>query len=119
MAKKKHNITWQRNQALIAETYIKLGSDLGRCPTIREIALKLKVSKTTIEKHIKELEFEPMTSPLRALTPDVLLNIYKLTKTQSASQKLWLQVMEGWKEVKELDLGFKKSIADLVSEEED
>lgn len=119
MADKK-NKTWQTNQSLIQQAYIVLAKELRRCPTIVEISDEVDISVTTIEKHVKEIEFEPVEHPLRVLTNDVLFSIYtSARKGRTGSQKLWLQVMEGWKEKSEIDLGFKKSIADLVNEQQE
>ena len=102
----KKNRTYRSNHALINEAYIKLASELKRCPTISEIGDEVDLSALTIEKHVKELKFNPMESPLRYLTNDVLLSIYNSArKGRSASQKLWLQVMEGWAEKSEINLG--------------
>ena len=70
-----------------------------RAPTNTEIQKKTGFSLTTIKKHLKEINFQPNQSPLRALTPDVIMSIAKSAmKGSAASQKLWLQVMEGWSE---------------------
>jgi len=100
----KRNITWERNQKLLQETYIKLLQLLKRCPTISEVAQEVNLSVKTIKLHIKELKFEPTENPLRILTPDVLASIYSSARKGSAqSQKLWMQIMEGWKEKSEME----------------
>lgn len=107
------NITWQRNQALIQEIYIELVKELKRCPTILEVSEGVNLSIDTINKHVKELKFEPLESPLRSLTPDVLMSIVKSARRgSSASQKLWLQVMEGWSEKTDItqNITFKKPL---------
>ena len=99
------NIAWQRNQALIQESYIELVKELKRCPTILEVSENVNLSINTINKHIKELKFEPLKSSLRALTPDVLIAIAKSArKGSAASQKLWVQLMEGWTEKQDIDM---------------
>jgi predicted transcriptional regulator len=62
------------------------------------IAKALGLTEQTVKKHFAALRFEPVVHPLRVLTDEVIYNIYKLSATNSASQKLWLQVMEGWSE---------------------
>lgn len=95
----KKNITWNLNQKLIQEAYIGLLQELKRCPTIQEVSDQTELSCKTIRLHIKDMQFEPSVHPLRVLTMDVLMFIYMSSKKgSSASQKLWLQVMEGWHE---------------------
>lgn len=107
------NITWQVNQKVIQETYLQLIQELKRCPTTQEVSERAKLSVSTIDKHIAELKFEPVKNPLRTLTPDVIVSIYNSArKGNSASQKLWFQLMEGWSESQEIK--FKNSIADLI-----
>ena len=96
---KGRNITWQVNQALIQDAYLKLIIDLKRCPTRLEIEKETGLSDTTIDKHIKEFQFEPTNESLRLLTPDVIASIYKSArKGNAASQKLWLILFEGFSE---------------------
>jgi len=106
-------IDWARNQAVIQQAYIELIRSLKRCPTVLEVSQKVNLSINAIDRHIKQMKFQPLQSPMRSLTPDVLASIYNSArKGQSASQKLWLQVMEGWSETQVLE--FKNSITDLV-----
>ena len=93
------NITWQTNQALIQDAYLKLIVELKRCPTRLEISKETNLSDTTINKHVKEFKFEPVNESLRLLTPDIITAIYKSSrKGNAASQKLWLQLFEGFSE---------------------
>lgn len=109
------NIAWQRNQALIQEIYIELVKELKRCPTILEVSEGVNLSVNTINKHIKKLKFEPLKSPLRSLTPDVLMSIVKSARRgSSASQKLWLQVMEGWAEKTEVKMKLEAKIIPIT-----
>ena len=97
------NITWEVNQAIIQDAYIKLIMSLKRCPTLKQVSDEVKLSITTLKKHVDRLEFKPLKNPLRSLTPDVLVSIYNSAlKGSSASQKLWMQIMEGWAERQEL-----------------
>lgn len=112
----KRNITWERNQKLLQETYVKLLQLFKRCPTISEVAKEVNLSTKTIKLHIKELKFDPIESPLRVLTPDVIASIYNSArKGSSQSQKLWMQLMEGWSEKMDMKLsGGVKMIKDDI-----
>lgn len=99
VGKSDKNITWQKNQALIQNAYIKLIKEKKRCPTILEVSNEVNLSIHAIDNHVKEMKFEPLENSLRALTPDVITSIYETAlKGSPASQKLWVQLMEGWRE---------------------
>jgi len=99
LTENKRNVTWQANQKLLQEAYIELIQELKRCPTRKEISDAVNLSETTIQKHIVEMKFDPISHPLRVLTNDVIASIYDSSKNgSSASQKLWMQIMEGWRE---------------------
>ena len=99
LGKSGKNITWDLNHSLIRDSYVKLIKELERKPTIAEVSKDCNLSHNTIDSHIKELRFDPLKHPLRMLTEDVMLAIEDSAKNgSSASQKLWMQICEGWSE---------------------
>ena len=99
MAKKCKNITWDLNHGIIRDSYVKLIKDLKRKPTYDEVSKDTRLSINAIKRHIDELKFEPLRHPLRVLSEDVLISIANSAKKgSSASQKLWMQLTEGWTE---------------------
>lgn len=112
----KRNKGWEDNHAAITEAFLKLVGLKKRRPTLEEVRDEIKrkadpgeikTVKTlgidTICKHLQELEFEPTAHPLRIFTDQVILAIARSAiKGSSASQKLFMQVMEGWREGQEL-----------------
>ena len=99
LSKSSRNITWEVNHRIISDSYLKLIKKLGRKPTYEEVVQDTGISRATLQKHIAELKFEPQEHPLRILTDEVILSIYKSAiKGSSASQKLWFMLMEGWNE---------------------
>lgn len=74
-----------------------------KAPTIDIIAEITGLSVRTVADYFKELDFKAMQTPMRALTPLVLNNIYNLSNKSVAAQKLWLQVVEGWSEKIEVE----------------
>ena len=99
LGKSGRNITWDLNHHIIRDSYVKLIKDFKRKPTIAEVSKDCNLSHNTIDKHIKELKFDPLKHPLRMLTEDVILSIANSAKRgSSASQKLWMQIAEGWSE---------------------
>lgn len=115
--RQKRNKGWEENHALITEAYLRLIKQLKRRPTLPEVQKEiarpavenetLKIAKKlgidTICNHLQQLEFNPIDSPLRILTDQVLISVANTAmKGSSASQKLWFQLVEGWKEGTEL-----------------
>lgn len=61
------------------------------------------MSINTLNKHVSKLKFEPLKDLMRTMTPDVVAAIAESAKKgSSASQKLWMQIMEGWTERNEI-----------------
>ena len=99
LTKSDHNISWDLNHSIIRDSYVKLIKELERKPTISEVVEDSGLSRTTIKKHLKELKFNPVKSPLRILTEDVIMSIANSAMDGShGSQKLWMQILEGWSE---------------------
>ncbi len=99
LAESGRNNTWELNHSIIRDSYVNLIKKLKRKPTYPEVAEDSKLSETTIKKHIDTLKFEPQKHPLRILSDDVLISIANSARGGSAaSQKLWMQICEGWTE---------------------
>ena len=93
------NITWEINHQIIRDAYVTLIASLERKPTYKEVSEDCGLSINTIKKHIDELKFNPVKSPLRILTEDVIMSIANSALEGShGSQKLWMQILEGWSE---------------------
>ena len=96
---KRRNNNWETNHAVIRDAYVRLIQTLTRRPTIDEVCQMCGLCSKTVGNHIKKLKFEPIAHPLRVLTDDVLIAVANAAKDgNAASQKLWFQVMEGWRE---------------------
>jgi hypothetical protein len=126
----------ERNRELVQETMVKYYADHGKFPTSKVLQEFTGLHFNTVCKHMKNIKFEPMKNPLRLMTPDVLAAIYRravgfeedathfssyegmVTETpyikkiapDVSAQKLWLQVMEGWKEKSEQDVKHSGSV---------
>ena len=93
------NITWELNHSIIRDSYVELIKKLRRKPTYKEVSKDANLSIKTIKLHIDKLKFEPHKHPLRILSDDVLIAIaHSAQLGSSASQKLWMQICEGWTE---------------------
>lgn len=93
-------VDYRKNHTLIKKAYVTLiakdGGEFG-CPSISDIAKETGLNYSTVQRHYENITFEPKRHPLRALTDDVLLAIARgAIAGVPASQKLWMQVMEGW-----------------------
>ncbi len=90
---------WEANHRSIRDAYIQLVTELKGMPMIQEVAKRAGLGYSTVQRHLDDLHFEPLKHPLRILTPDVILAIANSARKGSAmSQKLWMQLMEGWAE---------------------
>ncbi len=85
-----------------------------KAPTTDIIAQITGLSYKTVQTYFKELDFKTMVTPMRALTPLVLNNIYNLSHKSVSAQKLWMQVVEGWNE--RLDLNVAQDIQEIKVE---
>lgn len=102
--KKKERKDWTEHQAKIRDEYINIVALKKRCPTLRELSDATKYTILTIRRHLSELKFDAMKTDMRVLTPDVLLAIANSArKGSAASQKLFLQVVEGFSEQSSID----------------
>lgn len=104
--KKGENIRadYDRNLSAIRDAiYAHIIETKGRAPSYTDLSERTGLSYRTIEKRYKEIEFKPMDSYFRLLTPDIIVAIANSAKKgSSASQKLWMQIIEGWSERTEI-----------------
>jgi hypothetical protein len=102
----KERIDKERNRELIKETMLAYFAEHGKMPSSHDLHELTGIHYNTVLKHVKEMKFEPLKSPFRLLTPAVLEALYKRVTTTGdpVAAKLWLQVMEGWKEKSEQDV---------------
>ena len=97
--KEKKRIDFETNQALITESYVSFLKEKNRRPSYAELSKMTNLSKKTIGRHFKILNIEECIKDLKLLTPNVLLSLYEKTKEGKAAEiKLWMQIIEGWKE---------------------
>lgn len=76
-----------------------------KSPTYSELQEMTGLSRQTLVTHFKEIKFEPLNNHLRSLTNEVILSIFLAARKGSVNaQKLWLQVMEGWSEISNVNI---------------
>lgn len=103
LSKNKVRSDWEDNQETIREAYVSiLKRKRGGRPKSSELAKETALSRATILRHMKTLDVSCLTpegNTFKILTDDVILSIFRSAmKGSAASQKLWLQVVEGWSE---------------------
>ncbi|HYX08431.1 MAG TPA: hypothetical protein VE912_17000 [Bacteroidales bacterium] len=107
------------NNVLVRNAFLEIFNETGRKPKLVELADKTGLHFETIRSHVNELQFTPQSDTMRVLTPDVIASLARqCIGGDVRAIKLWMQILEGWKESSEIDLGFKKSIRDLMEEDE-
>lgn len=96
---KKRNRTWTQNHIAIQDGYMELVKQNQRAPTLAQISAHSKLSMLTIQKHIRELKFEPVKMVERVLTPQVTLALFKAAlKENIRAIELWYKLFEGYSE---------------------
>lgn len=97
------NITWQGNHIAIREAFIRVLQEKKRAPQITELCRETGLSDVTIKKHISTLDLPKFTDKARVLTEDIIMAIFRsATMGNTASQKLWMQIVENWTEKSEM-----------------
>ena len=105
----------QRNKMIIRNAIIEYINEHTFPPSVVELEKIVKISQQTISEHIKEMDlFESDKVFYKAFTPEVIMNIKEGTKKHPASQKLWMQVVEGWSEKTTTDIKFDPKEAKKV-----
>jgi len=88
----------RNNQMKIRDELLRCLEEECRIPEYSEFKEVTGLSRQTINKHLKEIDFEGDKEFYKVFTPEVMNNIRILTKTSPAAQKLWLQLFEGFSE---------------------
>lgn len=90
---------WQTNHEALRIAFLKILKKKGSMPTAKEMSQATGLTEATIYEHYKHLKFEPQYHQSRALTDDIILAVAQSARRgNSQAQKLWFQVIEGWKE---------------------
>lgn len=80
----------------------------ARVPTIGEIAERCGLHRCTVTEHMRFLKFDPLETPARLLTDEVLIGMARAgMKGNSGAAKLFMQIVHGWTErteVRNVDL---------------
>ena len=96
---------WEANHIIIYDAYVKAFNDRGRPPIQSEIAEVTGLHRDTVAAHLKSSSLSKLIPSLRPQTLLILQGLAKRAyKGYAAEVKLWLQVVESWKETTVLDV---------------
>ena len=94
------------NQIAIRNELLRSIEENGYIPSEKELSKATGLSVQAISRHINEMDFEADKDFYKMFTPEVVMNIKKSSERHPASQKLWLQVIEGWNEKTSMNVTF-------------
>lgn len=95
----KSRADWEKNNIIIMRSFKKLMKKLETIPMVIEIAADTGLNEETIRRHMKTFSFDAVKEQMQTLTPDVMQSIYDSARRgNSQAQKLWVQVVNDWKE---------------------
>ena len=91
----KVRIDFERNHRKITSAFKRLAKEIGDIPTYDELAEATGLHKDTIYRHFKEYSFEERKQKFKALTDDVIVFLYKLSKKSAHAADIYLKRVEG------------------------
>jgi transcriptional regulator with XRE-family HTH domain len=87
------------NQSRITQALAEFKTANKRLPTQEELAERTGLSRTTVQRRLRDIDFGEAVAPLRLYLQDVLLTIAeKALAGDMRAAKLFLQVSYGWSE---------------------
>lgn len=107
--KNKRKRDYRINDEMISQKFADLLLKGQKMPTYAEIAKELGVSSKTIERHIKDMNFDKRFSKFKSVSDRVVMNIFKQAATGKNHHfaRLWLELMEGLGQNKKIDVTTK------------
>jgi hypothetical protein len=91
---------WEANHIIIFDAYIQAFNSKERPPTQTEIAKLTGLNRRTVADHLKQSSLSEMVPMLRPQTLLVLQGLAnKAREGHAAEVKLWMQIVENWKEI--------------------
>jgi len=119
----KSRADWEANDVIIMKSFKKLMKKLDTIPNYVQIAEDTGLNYETIRRHMKEFSFDIVKEQVQNLTPDVMKAIYEsASRGNSQAQKLWVQVVNDWKESQNHNLtvnSWAEAMNNLLQEKKD
>lgn len=92
------------NKTKIMSALKELMLRTGRKPTMDEIAMESGVNKRTVKRHMQNYRDENYMKDFQVLTDEIIIALYQKAKEGRAAEvKLWLQLVEKWKETQGIE----------------
>jgi len=99
---------WEYNHTLISSAYAQWLLTHFTRPTVKALSEKTGINIHTLRDHLDHMDTLSLikkTKGLSIITENVLMGLAKAAMAGGAKEvKLWLQVVEGWVEKKDIDL---------------
>lgn len=105
--KRKKRNDWRANDMIITEAFCDLLIKLQRAPSYAEVAKKIgNIDEKTVERHLKEVNFEERFKQFRAGSPKVVANLFRqaISTKNDRIIRLWLELFEGLGNNKKVDI---------------
>lgn len=96
---------WERNDSIISTMFCDLLIKKQKLPSYEEIGRQTKLSVRTVERHLKEGDFDNFVQKFRAGNEKVMLNLFNLAATTASHNhiRLWFEITERLGSKKEID----------------
>ena len=103
-------IDFERNHKKITSAFKRLAKATNEIPSYDELAAETGLHRDTIYRHFKEYSFEERKQKFKALTDDVIVSLYKMSKTNAHAADIYLKRVEGVGDKLQIDVNLKDKI---------
>lgn len=100
-----HNKRYIKNELQIKNAFMEVLKTEKRMPTQEEVAQKLGLTRTTVNKHIQGIKLSELVEPFKIFGNDVLIGLRdKAVKGDEKAARLFLMLVFDWKEKSEAEV---------------
>ena len=103
-------IDFERNHKKITTAFKKLAAATNEIPSYDELAAETGLNRNTIYRHFKEYTFEERKQKFKALTDDVIVSLYKLSKKSAHAADIYLKRVEGISDKLNIEVSPKEQV---------
>ena len=104
--KKMRKLDWRANHAAIEDAVLACIKEDGKWPSTKVISIMTEIPVSTIEKHLRELDFQEIREESRALGPAIMKRFAQYTYAKPTAQNvaLYLKTNYDWHERQDVNL---------------
>jgi heat shock protein HspQ len=97
---------WEINDTLICTAFCDLLLANQKLPSVQAVAEKCQLSHKTVDRHLKDANFDTFKQKFRAGNEKVMLNLFRQAATSDnvSMIKLWFEITEGLGTKKQVDI---------------